>query len=150
MAGHCGQQSAQPAWHVAEAANYVESPFSNRHIRRPNQLLWIDAIDIAEAFARRTRALRAVEAEELGFGGGVADAALHTGVTAGENEIICRWLLLAFDFDGILCVRFCGRLKGHNDLAAARAQRERNGFCQSTAGACRWDEPIHHHIDRVL
>ena len=171
MGGDAGEQPPHPAGHVAEAAEHPHRAFAQRFLRRRDELLRVDAIDVAEPFAGRAGALRAVEAEELRLGCVETEPAGHAGIAAGEHQIAAffgesgastaagfrGWLLRGLLGRLLIGVGYrtdrtggCGLIAGHDHLPAAGAQGQFHRLCQP-ATACRvGHKPVDHHIDRVL
>ena len=87
MDRHAGEQPPQPPRHIAKAPEHADRPLAERLFRRGHELRRIDAVNIAQPIAGRAGPLGAIEAEELRLRRGVADATLHAGIAAREDEI---------------------------------------------------------------
>ena len=171
MGGDAGEQPPHPAGHVAEAAEHPHRAFAQRFLRRRDELLRVDAIDVAEPFAGRAGALRAVEAEELRLGCVETEPAGHAGIAAGEHQIAAffgesgastaagfrGWLLRGLLGRLLIGVGYrtdrtggCGLIAGHDHLPAAGAQGQFHRLCQPATPCRVGHKPVDHHIDRVL
>ena len=122
MGRHAGEQPPQPPRHVAKAPEHADRPLAERLLRRRHQFRRIDAVDVAEAIAGRAGSLRAIEAEELWLRRGVADATLHAGITAREDQI-GNWGRSSFGCHLFFHQKSCVPIfPSHDHLAAAGSQ----------------------------
>ena len=166
VGGHADQEPPQPAGHVADRAEHADRPFAERLLGLGDELGRVDAVDVAEALAGRAGALRAVEAEQLRLGRGVAHAAGGARVLAGEHEVGKRCLppFLRSTSAGLagrgrapvggrekVAGTFFGRrLRCHDHLAAGGLESECHGLGQPAPRGVARHEPIDDHVDRVL
>ena len=164
------EQAPHPARHVAEAPQDPQRSFAERLARLGDELVGVDAVDLAEPLAGRAGPLRAVEAEQLRFGRGVAHPTGGAGVAAREDELVGARLsrsigrfvvviaglslrLLLPCRSGCRCLggrRLPLGLGGHDHHSPAGAEREFDRLGEPAAGRFARNEPIDHHLDRVL
>ena len=137
--GHAREQPPHPARHVAEGAEHTHAALFERLRRVGDELLGIDAVDVAEAVAHRAGADGAIETEELRLGRRVAHATGHARIAARKHEV-------AAAITGTVGTG----IDGHDHLAAAGAEREIHRLGQPAAAGGVGHDPVDHDVDRML